>query len=65
MANVDALIEAIQVLADDAELRNRIASGGHQVFRERLATPAIANQLGSVIADALAGAGANATRSLP
>lgn len=44
-----ALAEAIRALADDAALRHRIACGGHEVFRQRLTTRAIADRLGPII----------------
>lgn len=47
------LAEAIRALADDAALRHRIARGGHEVFRQRLTTRAIADQLGPIIEGAL------------
>ena len=54
--NVDtpaALAEAVRILADDDALRQRIATGGYEVFRERLTTRMIGDQLASVIENVL------------
>jgi glycosyltransferase involved in cell wall biosynthesis len=53
MGDPGALAHAIQIMADDAALRQRIAAAGYQVFRERLTTPILAGQLASVIQGAL------------
>lgn len=47
-----ALAEAIRVLAGDDVLRHRIASGGYEVFKQRLTTRAIADQLAILIEEA-------------
>lgn len=52
MGDPAALAEAIQRLADDATFRQHIASGGYEVFRQRLTTEAIADQLVPVIKEA-------------
>jgi glycosyltransferase involved in cell wall biosynthesis len=53
MGDPAALAEAIRVLADDAVLRRRIAFGGYKVFRQRLTTCVIADQLASVVREVL------------
>lgn len=53
MGDPEALADAIGTLAGDAELCHRIAAGGHTVFQQRLTTPRIADQLASVIVEAL------------
>lgn len=53
MGDPAALAEAIETLADNCLLRRRIAPGGYEVFQKRLTTRAIADQLASVIQDAL------------
>jgi glycosyltransferase involved in cell wall biosynthesis len=49
MGDPAALAQAIRTLADDGDLRQRIAAGGHRVFRQRLTTQAIAGQLAPII----------------
>ena len=49
MGNPEALAEAIRALAADAELRQRVAQGGYEIFRERLSTRTIADQLASIV----------------
>jgi glycosyltransferase involved in cell wall biosynthesis len=49
MGDPEALAEAIQTLADDIELRRRLANNGHRVFQERLTTQAIADQLATIM----------------
>jgi glycosyltransferase involved in cell wall biosynthesis len=52
MGDPVALAEAIEALADDAALRQRIASGGYELYQQRLTTHAIAEQLVPVIQEA-------------
>ncbi|HXF69365.1 MAG TPA: glycosyltransferase [Thermoflexus sp.] len=49
MGDPAALAEAIRVLAEDTPMRNKIANGGYALFRERLTTRVIAEQLRSLI----------------
>jgi glycosyltransferase involved in cell wall biosynthesis len=49
MGDPEALADAIRTLADDPAMRQQIAAGGYQVFRERLTTRAIADQLATII----------------
>lgn len=53
--NPAALAEAVRILADDDALRQRIATGGYKVFKKRLTTRTIADQLASVIENVLCG----------
>jgi glycosyltransferase involved in cell wall biosynthesis len=53
MGDPEALAGAIRILADDPVLRHRIATGGHQIFRERLTKEAIARQLAPIVMEAL------------
>jgi glycosyltransferase involved in cell wall biosynthesis len=49
MGDPEALAEAIQTLADDSELRRRLATGGYELFQQRLTTRAIADRLEPMI----------------
>lgn len=49
MGNPAALAQAIERLADDAALRERIAAAGYARYRERVSAPAIAAQLAAVV----------------
>jgi glycosyltransferase involved in cell wall biosynthesis len=49
MADPAALAQAIETLADDPALRQRIAGAGHELFRQRLTTAAIAEQLAGIL----------------
>jgi glycosyltransferase involved in cell wall biosynthesis len=53
MGSPEGLSEAICTLADNEALRLRIASGGYEIFEQRLTTPAIGDQLASVVEEAL------------
>lgn len=53
MGDPIALAEAIRNLADDSALRHRLASGGYEVFQQRLTTRVIADQLASAIEEVL------------
>lgn len=53
MGDPYALADAIRTLADDAELRQHVARSGHELFKQRLTTRAIGNELMSIIDDAL------------
>jgi glycosyltransferase involved in cell wall biosynthesis len=49
MGDPQALADAVEALADDPALRERIAAGGRQVFEERLTTQAVADQLVTLV----------------
>ena len=49
MGDPESLAQAIEILADNAELRHRIASGGYEIFQQRLTGRSIANELVRVI----------------
>ena len=49
MGDPVALAAAIETLADNPALRQRIASGGYEVFRRQLTTSAVADHLASII----------------
>jgi glycosyltransferase involved in cell wall biosynthesis len=53
MGDPAALAEAIERLVNDTALRDQIAAGGYDLFRQRLSTPAIATQLASAIQEVL------------
>ncbi len=53
MGDPMALAEAIETLANDPALRQRIAAGGYGVFQQQLTTRAIVNRLTSIVEDAL------------
>jgi glycosyltransferase involved in cell wall biosynthesis len=53
MGDPAALASAVERLADDAALRDRIAAAGYARYRERLTTPAIATELAEVVAAAM------------
>jgi glycosyltransferase involved in cell wall biosynthesis len=53
MGDPAALAEAIETLANDSALRDRIAAGGYDLFQQRLSTPAIAAQLASAVQEVL------------
>lgn len=53
MGDPAALADAISTLAGDTALCDRIASGGHSVFRQRLATDVCAEQLATVIEETM------------
>jgi glycosyltransferase involved in cell wall biosynthesis len=52
MGNPEALAEAIRTLAGDGALRQRIADGGYEIFRQRFTSREIAKQLAPVIQEA-------------
>jgi glycosyltransferase involved in cell wall biosynthesis len=52
MGDAKALAEAVAILVDDPDLRQRIALGGRQVYEQRLSTAAIARQLATVVEQA-------------
>jgi glycosyltransferase involved in cell wall biosynthesis len=51
MGDPKALAEAIRTLTADVEVRQRVARGGYEIFRERLSTRSIAQQLASILED--------------
>jgi glycosyltransferase involved in cell wall biosynthesis len=57
MGDPQALADAVEALADDLALRERIAEGGRQVFEERLSTRVVANQLCTLIENVVQHAG--------
>lgn len=52
MGDAEMLAGAIRTLADDRALRDHIAAGGHEVFKQRFTTRAIADQLAPVLQEA-------------
>ncbi|MBN1953807.1 MAG: glycosyltransferase [Anaerolineae bacterium] len=56
MGDAAALAEAVRRLAGDPPLRRRLAQGGYQRFRERLATPVLAGQLARIVEETCASA---------
>jgi glycosyltransferase involved in cell wall biosynthesis len=55
MGDPEALADAIRALVDDPAIRQHIAAGGYRVFRERLTTRAIAEQLVTIIQEVSCG----------
>jgi glycosyltransferase involved in cell wall biosynthesis len=55
MGDPGALADAIRTLADQAEVRERIASGGYALYQERLTTQAIGRQLAAIITEVMPG----------
>ncbi len=53
MGDAETLASAVEVLAEDATLRARLAAGGRQLFEERLSTACLAEQVAAVIEEAL------------
>ena len=53
MGDAEALASAVEVLAEDAALRAHLAAGGRQLFEERLSTACLAEQVATVIEEAL------------
>lgn len=53
MGDGQALADAVELLAEDAGLRARLAAGGRQAFEERLSTARLAEQVATVIEEAL------------
>lgn len=53
MGDGQALANAVELLAKDAGLRARLAAGGRQAFKERLSTAHLAEQVETVIEEAL------------
>jgi glycosyltransferase involved in cell wall biosynthesis len=53
MGDARALAGAVEALADDAGLRTRLAAGGRRAFEERLSTACLAEQVTSVVEEAL------------
>jgi glycosyltransferase involved in cell wall biosynthesis len=49
MGNAEALAEAISELADDFALRQRLASGGRDLFERQFSTRALAEQLAAIV----------------
>jgi glycosyltransferase involved in cell wall biosynthesis len=54
MGSGERLAEAIQTLADQVELRERIAAGGYALYQEQLSNDKIGRQLAALLADVLA-----------
>ncbi|NLF12407.1 MAG: glycosyltransferase family 4 protein [Anaerolineaceae bacterium] len=53
MGDAEALAGAVEILAGDAGLRERLAAGGRRVFEERLSTACLAGQVATVLEEAL------------
>lgn len=53
MGDAEALAGAVETLARDAGLRERLAAGGRQTFEERLSTACLARQVATVLEEAL------------
>jgi glycosyltransferase involved in cell wall biosynthesis len=53
MGSPETLADIIYILANDEGLRRRIASAGYEVFKQRLNTSVVGDQLASVVEEAL------------
>jgi glycosyltransferase involved in cell wall biosynthesis len=59
----EALADAITTLRRDRRMRDRIADNGHELFRRRFSTEALAPEIGGIVRAAIEGSsGATAAR---
>jgi glycosyltransferase involved in cell wall biosynthesis len=49
----DGLADAVATLRDDRRVRERIAERGHELFRRRFSTEALAPEIGKIVRDAI------------
>lgn len=55
LGDEEALADAITTLRDDQRMRDRIADNGHELFRRRFSTAALAPEIGEIVRAAIEG----------